>query len=238
MIRISGLSKSFGEVKALDNLSFSAGNGEILALLGPNGAGKTTLIRLMTGLLSPDAGEIFYDDINIMDHRVEALRRIGYVPENSPLYADMTSFDFLSYTAGLRGIKPNVFSRRLEELVEHLGLAPVVNRRIGTLSKGFRHRVGIAAALIHAPEILILDEPSEGLDPNQKYALQKFIKNFSSCGTVILSTHILEDIEAVASRILLLHNGVLIKDTTPARLKYLMPERSLAAAFRRITNGS
>ena len=217
MIRISGLSKSFGEVKALDNLSFSAGNGEILALLGPNGAGKTTLIRLMTGLLSPDAGEIFFDDVNIMDHRVEALRRIGYVPENSP---------------------PNVFSRRLEELVEHLGLAPVVNRRIGTLSKGFRHRVGIAAALIHAPEILILDEPSEGLDPNQKYALQKFIKNFSSCGTVILSTHILEDVEAVASRILLLHNGVLIKDTTPARLKYLMPERSLAAAFRRITNGS
>ena len=201
MIRISGLSKSFGEVKALDNLSFSAGNGEILALLGPNGAGKTTLIRLMTGLLSPDAGEIFFDDINIMDHRVEALRRIGYVPENSPLYADMTSFDFLSYTAGLRGIKPNVFSRRLEELVEHLGLAPVVNRRIGTLSKGFRHRVGIAAALIHAPDIL-------------------------------------EDVEAVASRILLLHNGVLIKDTTPARLKYLMPERSLGAAFRRITNGS
>ncbi len=235
MISIEKISKNFGPVAALQNLNFKINYGEIVALLGPNGAGKTTLIRLMTGLLSPDDGKIKYDEEEISADRVKVLQKIGYIPENAPLYNEMTPYEFLKFTSDIWDIKDQIFSDRLEQLINKLDLRTVMSRPIGELSKGYRHRVAIAGALIHAPKILIMDEPSEGLDPNQKYGLRKFIKDFSTQGAVLISTHIMEDVEAIADRIVMINEGKLVADTTPMRLKYQMPERDLSSAFRRIT---
>lgn len=235
MISVEKISKSFGNLIALHDISFRIERGEIVALLGPNGAGKTTLIRLMTGLLSPTEGRIVYQDKDIAKERVSVLHQIGYIPENAPLYNDMTVFEFLNFTAEIWDIKEQILKERLKHLVNKLELKTVLNRPIGELSKGYRHRVAIAGALIHGPKILIMDEPSEGLDPNQKYGLRSFIREFASQGAVLLSTHIMEDVEAIANRIILLNEGKMVTDTTPMRLKYQMPERDLSSAFRRIT---
>lgn len=235
MITVSGLSKNYGKIHALSNVSFSLNSNEVVALLGPNGAGKTTLLKIMTGLLSPDSGQVMFDDLDIAENRVAALQKVGYVPENTPLYNYMSVYEFLTFSASLRGINGNVLSSRLDEIITKLDLSSVINRRIGKLSKGFRHRVGIAGSIIHHPEILIMDEPTEGLDPNQKFALHNFIKTLAKHTTVILSTHIMEDVEALATRILVMKDGKLIQDTTPIRLKYLMPEQNISASFRRIT---
>ncbi len=237
MITVRGLSKNFGKITALDDVCFDIKKGEIVALLGANGAGKTTLLRILAGLLSPDGGCVFIDEEDIAGSRVDALRKIGYVPENSPLYDNMTVFEFLQFTAGMRGLSAETFAQRTEELIRGLDLSGVINRRISGLSKGFRHRVGIAGGIIHNPEILLLDEPAEGLDPNQKFALVNFIKAYASRGIVLLSTHIMEDVEAAATRILLLDHGRLVKDTTPERLRRLLPENDLSAAFRSLTTG-
>lgn len=235
MISVEKISKSFGNLTALHDINFRIERGEIVALLGPNGAGKTTLIRLMTGLLSPTEGRIVYQDKDIAKERVSVLHQIGYIPENAPLYNDMTVFEFLNFTAEIWNIKEQILEERLKHLVNKLELKTVLNRPIGELSKGYRHRVAIAGALIHGPKILIMDEPSEGLDPNQKYGLRSFIREFASQGAVLLSTHIMEDVEAIANRIILLNEGKMVTDTTPMRLKYQMPERDLSSAFRRIT---
>lgn len=235
MISVEKISKSFGNLTALHDINFRIERGEIVALLGPNGAGKTTLIRLMTGLLSPTEGRIVYQDKDIAKERVSVLHQIGYIPENAPLYNDMTVFEFLNFTAEIWDIKEQILEERLKHLVNKLELKTVLNRPIGELSKGYRHRVAIAGALIHGPKILIMDEPSEGLDPNQKYGLRSFIREFASQGAVLLSTHIMEDVEAIANRIILLNEGKMVTDTTPMRLKYQMPERDLSSAFRRIT---
>lgn len=235
MITIKGLSKQFGDIKALEDINFSVSRGEILALLGPNGAGKTTLIRLLTGLLSPSQGEIYYDDEKLSQNRVAILNHIGYIPENAPLYNDMSVYEFLRFAARLHKMNDRQIAEKQTDLVRTLELQDVINRRIGELSKGYRHRVAIAGATIHSPNILILDEPSEGLDPNQKYALRLFLKRFSTQGIVIMSTHILEDVEAIASRIILLNHGKIIEDSTPFQLRYRMPERDLSTVFRRLT---
>ena len=235
MITIKGLSKQFGQTKVLEDINFSVSRGEILALLGPNGAGKTTLIRLLTGLLSPSQGEIFYDGIGLNQNRVAILNRIGYIAENAPLYNDMSVQEFLIFTAKLHNMRNIQIKERQNDLIRTLDLTKVLHQRIGELSKGYRHRVAIAGATIHSPDILILDEPSEGLDPNQKYALRMFLKNFSTKGAVIMSTHILEDVEAIASRILLLNQGKIIENSTPFQLRYRLPERNLSTVFRRLT---
>ena len=177
-----------------------------------------------------------FDDINMADNRVAALRHIGYIPENSPMYANMTAFEFIKYAADLRLVPKASFRSRLDAMVTGLDLGEALPRKISELSKGFRHRIGIVAALIHSPKILIMDEPTEGLDPNQKYIFHKFIKDFALKGTVIMSTHILEDTENLATRILLINHGQILQDTTPARLRYSMPGKDLAAVFRSLTS--
>ena len=166
------------------------------------------------------------------------MQKIGYIAENSPLYDYMSVYEFMNFVAGMRQLSASTFSQRMEELIREFDLSNVINRKIGELSKGFRHRVSIAAGVIHNPEILIMDEPAEGLDPNQKYSLIKFIKSYARHGIILLSTHIMEDVEASATRILLLNEGKLVKDTTPTRLKHLLPEQDISAAFRSLTTTS
>lgn len=176
MIVARNLSKSFNEIKAVDDVNFCIKKGEVVALLGPNGAGKTTLMRLLTGYLTPDGGETSVYGMNITENRVAALGKIGYVPENGPLYPEMTVFEYLHFAAALRGLRKDDLLINLAEAASQMKLAGVLNQRIETLSKGFRHRTAVAGALIHKPRILILDEPTEGLDPNQKYEMRAFIR--------------------------------------------------------------
>lgn len=235
MIVAKNLSKNFGSLKALNNLNFCLNKGDVVALLGPNGAGKTTLLRLLTGYLLPSTGDVEIFGCNPKDERVEALNKIGYVPENAPLYPEMTVYEFIRYSANLRGLTGKGFTEALKNTVRQMRLENVINQKIDTLSKGFKHRVAIAAALIHQPRILILDEPTEGLDPNQKFEIHKFIKDYGKRNIIIVSTHILEEVEAVANRVILLHKGKLVRDTTPQELKLSGAEYDIASAFRMIT---
>lgn len=235
MIVAKNLSKSFGSIKALDNLNFCINKGDIVSLLGPNGAGKTTLLRLITGRLFPDQGSVDVFGRNPASERVEVLQKIGYVPENAPLYPEMTVYEFIRYAAGLHRLPAETFQTNLPFVAAQLRLQPVMNQRIDTLSKGFRHRVAIASALIASPRILILDEPTEGLDPNQKFEIHRFIREYGRRNIIIVSTHILEEVEAVSNRVILLHKGKLVRDTTPQELKSAAPGQELAAAFRLIT---
>lgn len=236
MIVAKNLSKSFNEIKAIDNINFCIKKGEVVALLGPNGAGKTTLMRLLTGYLQPTAGEAVIYGFNIAEDRVDALRKIGYVPESSPLYQEMTVFEYLRFAADLWNLSNEDFTNNLAETINQMKLSSVLNQKIETLSKGFKHRTAVAAALIHKPKALILDEPTEGLDPNQKFEMRKFIKSYGEKNIVIVSTHIMEEVEAIADRVILLNKGKLIRDTTPQDLLSAYPENSIAEIFRRITS--
>lgn len=236
MIVAKNLSKSFNEIKAIDNINFCIKKGEVVALLGPNGAGKTTLMRLLTGYLQPTAGEAVIYGFDIAEDRVDALRKIGYVPESSPLYQEMTVFEYLRFAADLWNLSNEDFTNNLAETINQLKLSSVLNQKIETLSKGFKHRTAVAAALIHKPKALILDEPTEGLDPNQKFEMRKFIKSYGEKNIVIVSTHIMEEVEAIADRVILLNKGKLIRDTTPQDLLSAYPESSIADIFRRITS--
>lgn len=235
MIEIKKLCKNFGRIKAIHNVSLSFRRGEIIALLGPNGAGKSTLMRLLTGYICPDSGQITIMNNNIEENRLEILSHIGYVPENSPLYPDMTVFEYLLFMSKLRNISDSVFEQRCKEIVKNFSLTEVINQKIETLSKGFRHRVAISAALLSEPQILILDEPTEGLDPNQKHELREFIKTYGQKNLVIISTHIMEEVEALSTRVILINKGKIIKDTTARELKLLSPSGNLDEAFRSIT---
>lgn len=236
MIVAKKLCKDYGPVKAIDNVNFCISKGEVVSLLGPNGAGKTTLMRLLTGYLDPTSGEVDIFGENIHQHRINSLKKIGYVPEAGFLYNDMSVFEFLKFSSELRGIKKTHFADNLQEVVVNLDLGSVINQRIENLSKGFKRRVGIAAALIHKPEILILDEPTEGLDPGQKFNIRSFIKNYGKNNIIIISTHIMEEVEALSNRVILLNYGKLVKDTTPLELKMLFPENNIETAFLKITS--
>ena len=235
MIVAKNLSKNFGSFRALDNINFCISRGETVALLGPNGAGKTTLLRLLTGYYLPDGGEVTVSGYDISRERIKALRNIGYVPENSPLYGDMTVFDFLRFNAGLHNLPPSEFADRAAEVIAALCLENVINQKIETLSKGFKHRTGLAGSLLHRPKILLLDEPTEGLDPNQKFEFRRFIKDYGKKNIVLISTHIMEEVEALADRVILLNNGKLVRDTSPGELKKIAPANDLQTAFRTIT---
>lgn len=235
MIVAKSLSKNFGQLKALNNLNFCLNKGDVVALLGPNGAGKTTLLRLLTGYLTPSEGDVEIFGCNPAAKRVDALLKVGYVPENAPLYPEMTVFEFIKYSADLRGLSKEKFIPNLKETIAQMHLEGVINQKIETLSKGFKHRVAIAAALIHQPRILILDEPTEGLDPNQKFEIHKFISEYGKRNIIIISTHILEEVEAVANRVILLNKGKLVRDTTPQELKLSGSDYDIASAFRAIT---
>lgn len=236
MIVVKKLCKDFGNIKAVDNVNFCISKGEVVSLLGPNGAGKTTLMRLITGYIEPTSGQVDIFAKDITKYRLECLQKIGYVPESGFLYNDMTTFEFIKFSASLRGLEGTAFVDNLQETVANLDLSSVINQKIESLSKGFKRRVGIAAALIHKPQILILDEPTEGLDPNQKFSIRAFIREYGRNHIIIVSTHIMEEVEALSNRVILLNHGKLVKDTTPEELKQLFPENNIETAFFKITH--
>lgn len=236
MITVKKLGKNFGPLKALDNINFTIAAGEIVTLLGPNGAGKSTLMRLLSGYLEPTAGQIEIFGKTYTSNRRQILSLIGYVPENAPLYGEMTVFEFLKFMSAARNLSAKQIAPQISELSDQFELSEVLNQKCETLSKGFKRRVAIAGVLTSSPRILILDEPTEGLDPNQKYITRQFFKDYAKNNIVIISTHIMEEVTALSSRVILLNKGKLVKDTTAERLSELSPDNNLETAFRRITN--
>ena len=234
MLVAKKISKSFGQVKALCGINFCLKKG-VAALLGPNGAGKTTLLRILSGFYVPDEGEILINNASLEEDRLEALKSLAYVPENGALYPEMTVFEYVKFMADIHALSEESFVDNLASLVKELRLEKVINRQCEKLSKGFKRRVALAGALIHRPQILILDEPTEGLDPNQKFLIRDFLRNYGRLHMVLISTHVMEEVEAFADRVLLLNHGKLICDTTPDGLKSLTPANDIEAAFRSMT---
>jgi len=218
MINVQNLRKTFGPVTAVRDVSFSVERGEVLGFLGPNGAGKTTTMRMLTGYLTPDDGSVRVDGVSLAERPLEVKRRLGYLPEGAPLYGDMTPYGFLKFIADIRGLDSATRNSRIEQVVGEVNLEPVLDRPIETLSKGFKRRVGIAQAMLHQPDVLVLDEPTDGLDPNQKHEVRNLIRTMAADKVVVLSTHILEEVDAVCSRALIIANGEVVADGPPAEL--------------------
>lgn len=218
MIDVTGLTRKFGDLTVVDDLSFRVEDGEILGFLGPNGAGKSTTMKMLTGFLAPSAGEIRVFDYNVATDPVAVKRNIGYLPEGAPAYSDMSVSAFLHFASRIRGLKGEELTRRMDDVIQKVDLGSVLTQRIETLSKGFKRRVGLAQALLHDPRILILDEPTDGLDPNQKHQVRELIRNLSRDKIVIISTHILEEVHAVCTRALIIASGRIVADGTPEEL--------------------
>ena len=219
MIEVRGLTKTYGTERAVDTISFEVQQGEVLGFLGPNGAGKTTTMKVITGYLPPTEGTVFVDGMDVRGQTLDIRKRIGYLPESTPLYRDMVTYDYLAFVASMRGVPPTEQSRRIAEMTDACGLGDVLGKRIDALSKGYRQRVGLAQAMIHDPPILILDEPTSGLDPNQIVEIRELIKAIGREKTVILSTHILPEVQASCDRVLIIHKGHLVADGTPQDLQ-------------------
>ena len=216
LIKASNLKKSFGNFIAVDNIDLDVNRGEVVGFLGPNGAGKSTTMKMLTGFLEPDNGEVLICDVDLKESPLKAKEFIGYLPEGAPTYSDMEVSEFLSFVGKMRGLNnPKLLKSRLSDMAEQINLKEVWDSPIETLSKGFKRRVGIAQALIHDPDVLILDEPTDGLDPNQKYEMRKLIKNISTNKAIVISTHILEEVEAVCSRAIIIANGKILANETP-----------------------
>ncbi len=218
MVRIENLSKNFGQVKAVKSISFELKDGEIVGFLGANGAGKSTTLKMITGYISPTAGNVHVDGINIIDDHLEIQKQIGYLPELNPLYAEMKVYDYLRFHAEIRGIKDGDFTQALSKVVKDCSLQGIVHRTIGNCSKGYKQRLGLAAAMIHNPKILILDEPVSGLDPNQIVEIRRLIKKLGKEKLVLMSSHILQEIQATVDRIIIIHNGEIVADGTSDEL--------------------
>lgn len=223
MIEIKDLEKSYGNKKAVDKISFTVENGEILGFLGPNGAGKSTTMNMITGYISMSGGSVSIQGHDILEEPMEAKKAIGYLPEQPPLYQDMTVREYLNFVYDLKGVKLNVSKRdHIENVMEISSVADVKNRRIKNLSKGYKQRVGLAQALIGKPEVLILDEPTVGLDPNQIVEIRNVIKNLKKDHTIILSTHILSEVSAICDRVVIINNGKIAAIDTPDNLGKLL----------------
>lgn len=218
-IRLENVTRLFGEQYAVNDISFEVKTGEIVGFLGPNGAGKTTTMKMITGFLAPTAGNIFINDQPVWENPGAVKKITGYLPENNPLYYDMFVTDYLEYVAGLQQMEKGLIPQRMREMVVVCGLDREKHKKIGELSKGFRQRVGLAQALIHDPQILILDEPTTGLDPNQIIEIRNLIKEAGKEKTVILSTHILPEVEAMSDRILIINEGKIVADGSPESLR-------------------
>ncbi len=218
MIKIKDLSKRFGSFIAVDNLSFEVNTGEVLGFLGPNGAGKSTTMKMITGFMQPSAGSIEICGHDIEKESIQAKRIIGYTPEGAPSYGEMTVHDFLQFVLKVRQVEAQQAREGYYSVIERLELKPVLHQPIETLSKGFKRRVGVAQALIHDPRVLIMDEPTDGLDPNQKHQVRQLINSLSSDKIVVISTHILEEVTAVCTRALIISAGRLTIDSTPGEL--------------------
>lgn len=218
MLKIEGLTKRYGQHTVVDDLSFSCEAGEVLGFLGPNGAGKSTTMKMLTGFVTPDAGSAAICGHDIASEALAARRRIGYLPEGAPCYPEMTPQTFLEFIADIRGLEGDTRKRRLDEVIGQLHLASVLQQTIDTLSKGFKRRVGLAQAILHDPDVLILDEPTDGLDPNQKHEVRELIHSMSADKLIVISTHILEEVEAVCSRAIIIAHGKILADDTPQSL--------------------
>lgn len=218
-IVVNNLTKKFGSQRAVDNISFEVKTGEILGFLGPNGAGKTTTMKILTCYTAPSDGDATINDLSILESQDEIKRKIGYLPENNPLYYEMPVLEYLKFVADLQGVQKDKIQSRIDEMVHVCGLNIEKHKKIGELSKGYRQRVGLAQAMIHDPEILILDEPTTGLDPNQIVEIRKLIKELGKHKTVILSTHILPEVEATCDRILIINKGKIVADGTSDMLR-------------------
>lgn len=218
-IRIENLSKQYGPQRAVDDISFEVKTGEILGFLGPNGAGKSTTMKMITGYIGIGEGNVLIGDQSVSDQGDIIKKHIGYLPENNPLYLDMPVMDYLQFCASLQGIEKSKIESRMREMIKVCGLNAEKHKKIGELSKGYRQRVGLAQAMIHDPEILILDEPTTGLDPNQIVEIRKLIRELGKAKTVILSTHILPEVEATCDRILIINKGKIVADGTAENLR-------------------
>lgn len=217
-VEVLSISRSYGPQKALDNVSFSVGRGEVVGLLGPNGAGKSTLMKIITCYIPQDSGQVTVCGLDVVTDSLEVRRKIGYLPENNPLYLDMYVREFLAFVAGLYKLGRQT-PVRVREMLELTGLGPESHKMIGALSKGYRQRVGLAQALIHDPEVLILDEPTSGLDPNQLTGIRQLIKEIGRDKTVMLSTHIMQEVEAICDRVVILHKGRMVADAPTGEVR-------------------
>ncbi len=230
-IKTVNLCKYYGSIKAVDDFNFSAQKGQIIALLGPNGAGKSTLMNMISGFLSPTGGDIFVEDLNIADNPTLIKQKIGFLAEGSPLYPDMSVKMFLKYMADLRGVD----NSSLQTAVELANIGNVLNQKIETLSKGYQRRVGFAQSILHNPDILLLDEPTDGLDPNQKEHMRNLIAKMGKQKTILISTHLLEEAETVCNRIVLINKGRLVADGSLQDILKTAKAKSLDEAFKKLT---
>ena len=226
-IVVEHLTKKYGYQKAVDDISFHVKTGEVLGFLGPNGAGKTTTMKILTGLIASNNGDARIGDFSVREHGDEIKKIIGYLPENNPLYLDMPVIDYLEFSAAIMGVAKNMVADRIREMIRTCGLNEEKHKKIGELSKGFRQRVGLAQAMIHDPQVLILDEPTSGLDPNQIVEIRRLIKELGKEKTVILSTHILPEVEATCDRILIISKGKIVADGTSENLRRQSQGREL-----------
>ncbi len=235
MIEVHHLTKVFGQKTAVNDLSFTVSQGEVLGFLGPNGAGKSTTMRMVTGFLNPTSGDSQICGISVAKHPKQIKSHIGYLPESAPLYDDMTVYDFLNFCASMRGLRWKKKKRAIQSVIETCFLEKVAKQSIHTLSKGFRHRTCLAQALIHDPPVLILDEPTDGLDPNQKHEVRQLIARLGKTKAILFSTHILEEVDASCTRAVIIDQGKIVVDGTPDELRKQSKKGTLQDLFRQVT---
>jgi ABC-2 type transport system ATP-binding protein len=240
LIEIEHLTKHFGPFIAVDDVSFNVSKGEVLGFLGPNGAGKSTTMKMVTGFLTPTAGKVRVAGFDVVEEPLEAKRSMGYLPEGAPAYPDMTPATFLDFVAEIRGLNGPARKAAIERAAQHVELGPVMDQPIDTLSKGFKRRVGLAQAILHDPPVLILDEPTDGLDPNQKHEVRTLIRTMAAEKAIVISTHILEEVEAVCTRAVIIARGRLLAEGHPLEHgwqlgDYVAEPGKLDAVFRHIT---
>ena len=224
MIKAEALTKNFGAHTAVDAVSFQVNSGEVLGFLGPNGAGKSTTMRMLTGFLPPSSGQVIINGFNMEENPIQAKASIGYLPENAPSYADMTVHSFLEFAAEIRGLAGSAKKEAIQKAIDICQLSKVVNQSIDTLSKGYRHRTCFAQAILCDPKVLVLDEPTDGLDPNQKHQMRQLIAEMGKSKAIIVSTHILEEVEAICTRVAIIDRGRIVFNGTPAQLRAKAPD--------------
>ncbi len=235
LINIQSLDKQFGPIHAVRNISFSVKKGEVLGFLGPNGAGKSTTMKMITGFLEPTSGTVSVCGFDILDEPIKAKQKIGYLPEGAPCYGEMTVTSFLNFIADIRQFTGKQKKDRVEEVIQKINLETVRQQTIETLSKGFKRRVGVAQSILHDPEVLIMDEPTDGLDPNQKHEVRTLISEMAADKAIVISTHILEEVDAVCTRAIIIASGQLLFDGTPKELLSQSDTGKMDDVFRDIT---
>ena len=236
-IKVKSLKKSFGPIHAVRGVSFDIKHGEVLGFLGPNGAGKSTTMKMITGFLEPTSGTVIVNGHDVLENPLAVKRSIGYLPEGAPAYGEMTVKSYLNFIADIRQLTGSERKKRIDEVVDRINIRNVYEQSIETLSKGYKRRVGIAQAILHDPDTLILDEPTDGLDPNQKHEVRNLIQEMSEDKAIIISTHILEEVDAVCSRAIIIATGELLFDGTPAELIAKSDRNDIDHAFRLVTTG-